>query len=132
VNIDKWNNQVLKSKGINAVAQNIKVVRSIGDVQELTLWDGVTKVHRQDYIFVEGYGLVKCCPYELYFIFQTPDKMKGWSLYCGCGSIAGVVGMRAYSKLAFPTDTGHMIVCIRHQATKNNVGIGSHADGSTE
>lgn len=132
MDIDKWNERVLKSKGISAETQKVSVVRSVGDVQELTLWDGHTKVHRQEYIYVEGHGLVRCAPYELYFIFQTPKTMKGWGLYCGCGSIAGVVGMNAYSKLASPTDTGKMIVCIRHQSTKNNTGIGRHADESTE
>lgn len=51
---------------------------------------------------------------------------------CTCGSIAGVVGLNAYSKLASPTSTGKMIVCIRHTTTKQNTGVGRHADGSTE
>lgn len=130
--LHKWNESVLKAKGINQYAQPAyKVVRNVGDLQKAQLWDG-TFVERQEYLYVEGSGLVKCAPYELHFIYETPKTMKGWGLYCTCGSIAGVVGMNAYSKLASPTDTGKMIVCIRHTTLKNNIGLGQHADGSTE
>jgi len=129
--INEWNNRVLKEKGINTASRPYSVVRSIGDAQTATLWDD-TVVKRQEYIFVVGEGLIRCAPYELHFIYETPKTHKGWGLYCTCGSIAGVVGLNAYSKLASPTDTGKMIVCIRHTTLKQNEGIGRHADGSTE
>lgn len=130
--IHKFNTQQLKANGVDTFAHPAyKVVRNVGDLKAVTLWDG-TEVERQEHIFVGGYGLIRCCPYELHFIYETPKNAPGWGLYCTCGSIAGVAGMAAYSKLISPTTSGHMIVCIRHSTLKNNEGIGRHADGSTE
>lgn len=129
--VSKWNNKVLKSKGIHAGAASPTVVRSVGDAKRATLHDG-TVVERVELIFVENYGLVRCAPYELHFIYQLPRHMNGWGLMCTCGSIAGVVGYAAYSKLASPTDTGMIIACVRHTTLKQNEGIGRHADESTE
>ena len=131
MDIKKWNDEVLTSQGIKGKSSAPKIVRSVGDLQEAKLEDG-TVVKRQDYIWVDGQGLIRCAQYELHFIFEMPKNIKGWGLYCSCGSIAGVVGMNAYSKLASPTDTGKLIVCVRHTTLKNNLGVGKHADGSTE
>lgn len=131
MNITEWNKKVLKRQGVNASVASPRVVRAVGDAKRATLQDG-TVVTRVDMIYVEGYGLVRAAPYELHFVYELPKHMKGWGLMCTCGSIAGVVGFRAYSKLASPTDTGMIIACVRHTALKNNEGIGRHADGSTE
>lgn len=131
MNIQKWNDQVLQGQGIKTRASSPKVVRSVGDAKTAKLYDG-TVVERQDLIYVENYGLVRTAPYELHFVYELPKHMKGWGLMCTCGSIAGVVGYAAYSKLAAPTDTGMIIACVRHTAVKNNMGIGEHADGSHE
>jgi len=132
MDINEWNKRVLKSKGIVSAIPKVNIVRNIGDLQEATLWDGYTKVYRQDAIFVEGHGLIKCINSELHFVFQTPKTMKGWGLFCTCGSIAGVVGYGAYSKLASPMSNGKIIACIRLLTEKNNTGVGAHADGSHE
>lgn len=131
MDIKKWNDEVLAAQGIKYKSSAPKIVRSVGDLQQAKLEDG-TVVKRQDFIWVDGQGLIKCAPYELHFIFEMPKTFKGWGLYCTCGSIAGVVGMRAYSKLASPTDTGKMLVCVRHTTLKQNIGTGKHADGSSE
>lgn len=128
--INDWNAQVLKSKGVKGVAKAPKIVRNQGDLMEAKLWDG-TVVKRQEYLF-DGQELVKCADYELHFIYAAPKSHKGWGLFCTCGSIAGTVGLNAYSKLASPTSTGKMIVCIRHTTLKQNEGVGRHADDSTE
>jgi len=127
-----WNTQVLKKIGVNRSGRAPKIVRNQGDLQTATLPDG-TIVRRREYIVANG-ELVKCAPYELHFLYETPDtaENKGWGLWCTCGSIAGVVGYGAYSKLASPSSTGKMLVCIRHTTLKNNEGVGRHADGSTE
>lgn len=131
-NIKQWNDEVLKRQGIKHNSAYPKaVVRVIGDAKQATLVDG-TVVHRKEEIYVDGFGLVKCAPYELHFIYELPKGIKGWGLMCTCGSIAGVVGYGAYSQLASPTSTGQMLVCVRHTTLKNNTGIGQHADGSTE
>jgi len=132
LDIHKFNTQQLKENGSGQFSQPAyKTVRNVGDLKQATLWDG-TIVERAGYIFVGGYGLIRCCPYELHFIYETPQYIPGWGLYCTCGSIAGVTGLASYSKLISPTSTGHMIVCIRHSTLKQNEGIGRHADGSTE
>lgn len=129
--IKDWNEKVLASKGIKAKAASPKVVRAVGDAKRATLHDG-TVVERTELIFVEGYGLIRCAPYELHFIYELPKHIIGWNLMCTCGSIAGVVGYAAYSKLAAPTDTGMIIACVRHTTLKQNEGIGRHADNSSE
>ena len=131
MDIKKWNEEELKKNGFSAPVRPYSRVRSLGDLKKATLWDE-TVVERQDYLYVGGYGMVKCCPYELHFIYKVPDSHYGWGLMCTCGSIAGVVGYKAYSKLMLPTSTGQMIVCLRHNTLKDNEGIGRHADGSTE
>lgn len=129
--IKEDNDHVLSSMGIKEKSTSPKVVRSVGDAKRATLHDG-TVVERTDLIFVDGYGLVACAAYELHFIYRVPKHILGYNLMCTCGSIAGVVGYAAYSKLSAPTDTGMIIVCIRHTTLKNNEGIGRHADESTE
>ena len=131
MNTDEWNSKVLKQQGINYSGKSPRISRSVGDLQKATLEDG-TVVNRQELIFVEGQGLIRCAPYELHFIYEAPKTRKGWGLWCTCGSIAGVVGYAAYTKLATPSGDGKLIVCIRHTTLKNNVGVGAHADGSTE
>ena len=128
--IHEFNLKKLKENGLDVAAQPAyKVVRNLGDLQRATTWDGVV-VERKEFLWVEAYGLIKTCPYELHFVYETSSY--GWGLYCTCGSIAGVAGTKAYSKILTPTGTGLMVVCVRHSSTKNNVGIGRHADESTE
>jgi hypothetical protein len=132
VNIKQWNDNVLRRQGVNSKSAYPKaVVRVVGDAKKATLIDG-TIVERVEHIYVAGYGLIKCCPYELHFIYELPKHLPGWGLMCTCGSIAGVVGYGAYSRLLSPTASGHIIVCVRHTTVKNNDGFGEHADGSHE
>lgn len=129
--ISKWNKEVLNSMGVKAYAKSPNIVRSVGDAKRATLVDG-TVVERQDLLYMEGYGFLKCINTELHFVYKLPEHMLGYSPMCTCGSVAGVVGYEAYSKLASPTDSGMIIACIRLLTTKNNTGIGEHADGSHE
>lgn len=129
MDINKWNNDVLSAQGIKHKGIAPKISRNVGELETAKLPDG-TVVKRQELIFVDGHGLIKCAPYELHFIYTSPKTHLGWGLWCTCGSIAGVVGTEAYSKLAAPG--GKMLVCIRHTTLKNNTGVGKHADGSTE
>ena len=131
MDINKWNNGVLAAKGIPHKANAPKIVRNVGDAKRATLPDG-TVVERQEFIYVDGQGLVRCAPQSVHFVYEAPKTMKGWGLYCTCGSIAGVVGYGAYSKLASPMSDGKIIACIRMLTEKNNTGISRHADGTTE
>lgn len=129
--IKEDNDFILSSMGVKEKSVSTRVVRSVGDAKRATLHDG-TVVERTEAIYVEPYGLTQCAPYELHFIYKLPKHMLGYGLMCTCGSIAGIVGYDAYSKLSAPTATGMIIVCIRHTALKQNEGIGRHADNSTE
>lgn len=131
MNINDWNTKVLKKQGIQHKGTAPKISRNVGDLQQAALPDG-TVVRRQEYLFIDGYGLVAVAPYELHFIYEAPKTQKGWGLFCTCGSIAGVVGWRDYTRVASVSSTGYMVVCIRHNTLKINDGIGMHADGSHE
>lgn len=132
MSIQKWNMSVLKRQGVTSTGRAPTIVRSVGDAVIATLWDG-TKVEREEFIFVGSYGLVKCIPYELHFIYEIKDfSTAGWGLWCTCGSIAAVIGVKDYSKLMSPAATGWVLACVRHTTIKQNDGIGQHADGSHE
>ena len=130
--IDKWNTEMLSTQGVTHKGIAPTISRNQGDLQRATLPDG-TVVRRQSDLFVNG-ELVKCIDTELHFVYLTPDTdtNKGWGIWCTCGSIAGVVGWKAYSKLASPSQTGKIVACLRLLATKQNTGVGEHADGSHE
>jgi hypothetical protein len=130
MDINKWNTSVLVSKGIKQKGTAPKIVRNQGDLQKATLWDG-TVVERLEYLIVNG-EFVKTINTELHFVYESPKEHKGWGLWCTCGSLAGVVGYAAYSKLASPMSNGKIVACVRLLATKQNTGIGEHADGSHE
>ena len=109
-------------------------IRSFGDKNTAITMDG-NKVSRQEFIFAEGYNMVRCIPYELHFVYEDPSKKKGrWSLMCTCGSMAGIISFNdmKQSMTVQGTETGYVLACIAHTASKQNTGIGRHADGSTE
>ncbi len=108
-------------------------IKSFGDKNSAVTHDGL-KVERQEFIYAEGYGVVKCVPYELHFVFEDKSKKKGrWSYMCTCGSIAGIVAWKELKNLMTVTgEHGYAMVCIAHTASKQNIGVGTHADGSHE
>jgi hypothetical protein len=109
-------------------------VRSWGDKNSATTHDGL-KVERQEFLYAEGYGLVRCVPYELHFIFEDKSKKIGrWVYMCTCGSIAGIISYNDVNKLMTVqgTEKGYVLACVAHTTSKQNVGIGKHIDGSTE
>lgn len=108
------------------------IIHHRGDLDTAVTADGV-RVYRQDKIWFEGHGLVKCASYDNHFVFDDPmaKKKKGrWTPMCSCGSPAVIVGYNAYIKDATPTNRnessipGELIVCYLH------VTSGRHADGS--
>lgn len=119
----------------NALLKNVTdfgTIRGWGDKNKATTHDGLT-VERQEYIFVEGYGMVKCVPYELHFIWEDKSKKRGrWVFMCTCGSPAGIISYKAMSGMMSPTLGEYVLCCLAHTSSKMNTGIGKHADGSTE
>ena len=109
-------------------------IRSWGDKNSAITFDN-ERVERQEYLYADGYGLVKCINYELHFVYEDKSKKVGrWVYMCTCGSIAGIVSYNEMKSLMTVQgiEKGYVFVCISHTATKQNTGIGKHADGSTE
>ena len=109
-------------------------VRGWGDKNSAITHDGI-KIERQEYFFFPEFSnsLIRATPYELHFIFEDKSKKRGrWTLMCTCGSPAGIVSYKDMNGLMSPTLGELVICCLAHNSSKNNVGIGRHADGSTE
>lgn len=137
---NKWaqiknsNIQYLSNSGMGGIgkAEDFGRIRSFGDKNTAISYDG-QKVERQDWFYAEGYDMVRAIPYELHFIWEDKSGKKGrWAFLCTCGSIAGIISYKEVSSLMSIENKGYVLGCIAHTASKQNTGIGRHADGSTE
>jgi len=107
-------------------------IRSWGDKNSAETHDGI-KVYRQEFIFVEGYGMVKCPPTTMHFVYEDTSKKRGrWTYMCTCGSIAGIVSYKDIAGLISPELGEYVLMCIHGLSHKQHTGIFKHADGSTE
>ena len=131
------NNKNLSLLPKNNVTSNVKSfakIRHFNSINEAITHDSL-KVERQDFYYAEGYGIVKCIPYELHFIFEDKSNKVGrWAFMCTCGSIAGIISYNEMKSLMTVrgTESGYILACIAHTTSKQNMGIGRHADDSTE
>lgn len=137
---DKWKKTKLnnfkyipKMGSSQTPVTDFATIKSFGDKNSAVTHDGI-KVERMEFIYAEGYGVVKCAPYELHFVFEDKSKKKGrWAYMCTCGSIAGIIAWKEIKNLmSIQGEHGYVLACIAHTASKQNLGIGSHADGSHE
>lgn len=137
---DKWKKTKLnnlkyipKMGSSQTPVTDFATIKTWGDKNSAVTHDG-TKVERMEFIYAEGYGVVKCAPYELHFVFEDKSKKKGrWAYMCTCGSIAGIIAWKEIKNLmSIQGEHGYVLACIAHTASKQNLGIGSHADGSHE
>lgn len=110
-------------------------IRSFGDKNSAWTFDGL-KVERQEFIYAEGYGLVRCLPTTLHFIYEDKSKKPGrWAFMCTCGSLSGIVSYKEIRGLMTPSMENlgeYVLVCVHGLASKQNTGIFRHADMSTE
>lgn len=107
-------------------------IRSWGDKNSAITHDGL-KVERQEFLFDENYGMVRCLPTTMHFIYEDKSHKKGrWIWMCTCGSISGIVSYKEIKDFVTTEPTGYLLVCIAGLASKQNIGIFRHADGSTE
>lgn len=107
-------------------------IRSWGDKNSAITHDGI-KVERQEYIFVDGYGMVRTLPTTMHFIYEDKSKKMGrWAFMCTCGSISGIVSYKELKGLISPELGEYVLACIHGLAHKQNTGVFKHADGSTE
>jgi hypothetical protein len=114
-------------------------IRTMGNKNTAITFDG-DKVERSEFLYVEGYGIVTCIPYELHFIYidphslDTPNRIKGrWGIMCTCGSMAGVISYNEVKGLmTIDGLKGKALGCLMHTQTKQDNHWGVHADGSHE
>lgn len=121
----------------NPLLENVKdfaVIRKWGDKDKAITADG-EEVERQEYLYAEGYGLVKCIPTTMHFIFEDKSRKIGrWVFMCSCGSPAGIISYNELKSLMTVdgTERGYVLACLAGVTSKQNVGVYLHADGSTE
>lgn len=133
-NIAQINHSLLEGMGNQRFQKptNYASIRSWGDKNSAVTFDGL-RVERQEYIFAEGYGMVRCLPTSLHFVYEDKSgKIGRWNYMCSCGSIAGIVSHKELRGLISPELGEYVLACINGLATKQNIGIFTHADGSTE
>lgn len=129
--IKEGNFQYLNSMG-GVKAQDFARIRSFGDKNSAITYDGL-KVERQEWFFAEGYNMVRAVPYELHFVYEDKSGKPGrWSFMCTCGSLAGIISYKEVATLMSIENKGYILGCIAHTASKQNTGVGTHADGSHE
>lgn len=132
-NINQINRSLLSNVGELATKpESYARIRSWGDKNKAITYDGL-EVERQEYIYVDGYGLVRCLPTSLHFVFEDKSKKIGrWLYMCTCGSISGIVSYKELKGLISPELGEYVLVCIHGLSHKQSTGIFKHADGSSE
>lgn len=99
---------------------NFSIIKNRGQPNKAT-FEGYPVV-RQEKIYVEGFGLVPCVPYDDHFVFEIPmalSKQVGlWSHWCTCGSMAGVVWTKDVDQ--------KMLACIFYHQRLYEDGHGYH------
>ena len=113
--------------------KKLKVIRHVGDLNSAYLEEDGTTVHRQKSIVIPAFEStpaqnIPCMPYDNHFVFRHVYKkngkmIRGWTLFCTCGSPAGIIGYSAYAKVM--SNGGQQIACLHYS------GYGKHLDGSS-
>ncbi len=133
-NIAQINHSLLEGMGGQKINQpsDFARIRSFGDKNSAITHDGI-KVFRREFIFVEGYGMVKTLPTTMHFVYEDTSRKRGrWVYMCTCGSICGIVSYKEVPTLISPELGEYVLACIHGLSSKQNTGIFKHADGSTE
>ena len=141
VTIEKSNFSIIKHYGgeIEKQTKSFASIRSWGDKNSAMTFEG-ERVERMEYLYCDGYGLVRTAPYELHFVYQDPRAMDNhpqkvigrWQFMCTCGSLAGIVSYKELVGLVSPELGEYILVCNMHMTQKQRTGVGHHADGSSE
>jgi len=81
------------------------IIHHRGDPKQATTAKNVI-ITRQEFLFADQFGLVRCTPYGDHFIYENPDKSPGSSSFlCTCGSVAVI---------ATPHGEGKAFACLNH------------------
>lgn len=132
--INQINHSMLEGLGSQPSTQPKEYarIRSFGDKNTAITHDGL-KVERQEFIFVEGYGMVKVPSTTMHFVYEDKSGKRGrWTYMCTCGSIAGIVSYKDIEGLISPELGEFVLMCVHGLSHKQATGIFRHADGSTE
>lgn len=133
-NIVQINHSLLEGMGGQKINQpsDFARIRSFGDKNSAITHDGI-KVFRQEFIFVEGYGMVRCPPTTMHFVYEDTSKKRGrWAFMCTCGGIAGVISYKDIVGLISPELGQYVLMCIHGLSNKQATGVFKHVDGSSE
>jgi hypothetical protein len=141
MNTDNYNKNFAKQQmgEVGKQVGSFAKIRSMGDKNTAITLDG-DMVERSEILFIEGYGIVTCVPYELHFVYidprslDTPRRIRGrWGIMCTCGSMAGVISYNEVKGLmTIEGLKGKAVGCLMHTQTKQDNQRGVHADGSHE
>ena len=134
--VTKTNTGFIRKYGGEVAKQvtSFSSVRTWNSKNKAITHDGL-EVERMEHIYAEGYGLVRCIPYELHFVYEDKSKKRGrWTFMCTCGSAAGIISYNEMKSLMTVdgTESGYVLACLAHTSSKQNTGIGRHADNSHE
>lgn len=118
--------------GISTKPSSFARIRNWGDKNHAVTHDGI-EVERREYIYIDGYGLVRTLPTTMHFIYEdTSHKIGRWTYMCTCGSIAGIVSYKELPGLISPELGEYVLACNFGLTNKQHTGIFRHADGSSE
>lgn len=104
------------------------IVRSWNSSKVATLQSG-HQVERQERLYLKSHQeWYDCLPTEMHFCFFDPRSVtrKGSTIYCTCGSPAGVFGRDGYRQFTEVNYGVNVIACT------SLIQTGVHADGSHE
>lgn len=133
-NIKKTNTGYIQKYGDKVASQvkDFSRIRSFNSKNSAVTHDGI-EVERQEFIFAESYGMVKCLPTVQHFVYEDKSKKIGrWLYMCSCGSLAGIIAYDELKDFITTEPTGYLLACIAGVTAKQNTGIFRHADNSTE
>lgn len=128
------NFKLLSSMGIRETPKDFSRIRSFNGKNSAITHDGV-KVERLEFLFIEGYGMVKNLPTTMHFCYEDKSKKLGrWVFMCSCGSPGGIISYNELKSIMTVdgTEVGYILACLAGVASKKNTGIFRHADNSTE
>lgn len=113
--------------------KKVQIVRHVGDLNSAYLPEDGTTVHRQKSVVIPAFEStpaqnIPCMPYDGHFVYRhvymkKGKQIRGWTLWCTCGSPSGIIGYSAYKDVL--SDGGQMIACLHYS------GYGKHMDGSS-
>lgn len=100
-----------------------QIIRHRGTPTRGQLPNGVW-VYAEEKIWIPEWGrFIPVAPYSDHFVYTVPEKYKGSSMRCSCGSAAVISGYSSYKDMA--SQQGLLVVCLAHSNTGVHIKGGS-------